>query len=412
MHRMATNSGARAVDNWFVFLMLWVLPTLSFLLAFIASIMFAGNLPQFTRWRGGQLSPEDEQPAVSVLIPARDEEAGIRQSVQSVLDNAGVTLEVVVLDDGSTDATAHIVRSMSDEDPRVRLLDGIDLPDGWNGKQHACYRLSHAAQYDLFLFLDADVRLTPTALQQLARRQAQSIQSANTLDTPISLLSAFPHQETGTLLEKLLIPMMHYILLCYLPFSRMRSSVHPAYASGCGQLFFTDRDSYGRSGTHKAIRATRHDGLRLPMVYREHGMLTDCVDGTGLATCRMYTGPTAVVRGLLKNASEGIANPRLLLPFTVLLGGASVLPYFLLAYALTRQSDTATPFAIGFAILLSLSAIFLSHLPRWVAARKFRQSVIGALLHPLSIAIFLLLQWIAFFNHLTGKQIAWRGRST
>ncbi|MCM2374245.1 glycosyltransferase [Aporhodopirellula aestuarii] len=400
------------MNDWIVIVMLWALPSVALLLALIAGLMFAGNLPRFTRWRGGELSPEEEAPSISVLIPARDEEAGIRETVQAVLDNTGVVLEVVVLDDGSSDSTAEIVRTMSAEDPRVRLLDGIELPAGWNGKQHACFRLAESAQYEMFLFLDADVRLTPTALQQLTRRKSQYAIRGPAEGEPIALLSAFPHQETGTLLEKLLIPMMHYILLCYLPISRMRSSTHPAYAAGCGQLFVTDRESYQRCGTHEAIRSTRHDGLKLPKVYREQSMMTDCVDGTGLATCRMYTGAVAVVRGLLKNASEGIANRRLLLPFTILLGGANILPYFTLVYALTQRGHGTLSISYGFAVLASIGAIILSHLPRWVAARKFRQSVVGAIFHPIAVFIFLLLQWIAFFNHLRGKQIAWRGRST
>ncbi|MFG0255684.1 MAG: glycosyltransferase family 2 protein [Rhodopirellula sp. JB053] len=420
------------MNDWLSLLMLWVFPAMAFVLALVASMMFANNLPMFTRWRGGQLNPVDEQPSVSVLIPARNEAAGIRQSVESILENTGADLEVVVLDDDSEDDTAQIVRELSDADTRVRLIQGRGLPEGWNGKQHACYQLAEAAKHDLLLFLDADVRLRPTALQQLARRKAQSTKAVRDgsirmelnrgfdegnsgsgyVGESLGLLSAFPHQETGTLLEKLLIPMMHYILLCYLPFQRMRSSASPAFASGCGQLFFTDRESYRRSGTHEAIRSSRHDGIKLPKAYRHHGMMTDCVDGTDVASCRMYTSAGEVVRGLLKNATEGIANFRLLVPFTVLLGGGNLLPYVVIVYAMTIGQDSASARSVNVALILSVAAIVLSHMPRWVAAKRFRQSIIGAILHPVSIVVFLVLQWTAFFNHLTGKQIAWRGRST
>jgi len=398
--------------DWIDALLFWVLPIVSLLLAFLAAIMFAGNLALFTRWRGGELSPDEEEPSVSVLIPARDEAAGIGNCVSAVLANTGVVLEVVVLDDGSTDGTGEIVAEIGQADPRVRLVKGIALPTGWNGKQHACFRLASEARYELILFLDADVRLTPTALQQLTRRKAQYGVSGPAKDEPIALLSAFPKQETGTLFEKMLIPMMHYILLCYLPFSRMRASTHPAYASGCGQLFITDRQSYQRSGTHESIRASRHDGLMLPKKYREQGMLTDCVDGAALATCRMYTSAGTVVQGLLKNASEGIANRRLLVPFTVLLGGANLLPYVTLGYGWFRGNQDGHSVATIAAVSLSVGAIVLSHLPRWVATRKLRQSVLGAILHPFAIAVFLLLQWWAFFNSLRGKQVAWRGRQS
>lgn len=409
---MVTNLEIERVGDWTVIVMYWVLPTLALLLAGLAALMFAANLPQFLRWRGGELSPTEEEPSISVLIPARNEAVGITRTVNAVLSNTGVIFEVVVLDDDSTDGTGDLVRQIAAQDPRVRLLEGVPLPEGWNGKQHACHRLAEVAQYELLLFLDADVQLKPTALQQLTRRKAQYAETGPAKGKPISLLSAFPNQETGTLLEKMLIPMMHYILLCYLPFSRMRSTTDPGVGAGCGQVFVTDRTSYQRAGTHAAIRETRHDGIRLPRVYRENNMLTDCVDGAGLASCRMYNGAGQVVKGLLKNAHEGIANWRLLLPFTILLAGANLLPYVTLSYALIQYSQGNHAVAILFAAIISFTAIFLSHLPRWVAAWKLPQSPIGAILHPFSVALFLLLQWLAFLMHLCGQQIAWRGRDS
>ena len=320
-------------------------------------------------------------------------------------ERGDVTLEVVVLDDGSTDRTGEIVRRLEQQDDRVRLIEGIGLPDGWNGKQHACFRLAGEARYDHFLFLDADVRLAPTAIEQLMKRKLTP-RGEHT----IALLSAFPRQETGTILEKMLIPMMHFILLCYLPFSRMRGSAHPAYASGCGQLFLTDRESYQRAGTHEAIQASRHDGLKLPKAYRKHGMLSDCIDGTDIATCRMYRSAGEVIRGLLKNANEGIANKRLLLPFTFLLAVANLLPWFTLAYALTRGRTDINSTILLVAVLVSLMAIVQSFVPRLLGVVLLKQSWLGALLHPFAILLFLFLQWWAFANHLVGKQVTWRGR--
>lgn len=381
-------------------------PLISLSLTAVAVIMFLVNLPLFRLWR---ISKEDvlTEPmrSVSVLIPARNEAGGIAAAIESVLANDGVELEVVVMDDGSTDGTGEIVQSIASRQAQVRLIDGIGLPDGWNGKQHACYRLAASANYDNLMFLDADVRLSPTALCELLRRKADGIEGV-----PIGLLSAFPRQETGTLFEKMLIPMMHFILLCYLPFSRMRSSAHPAYASGCGQLFLTDKASYRRAGTHEAIRASRHDGLKLPKAFRENGMLTDCVDGTDMATCRMYTNAGEVVRGLLKNANEGIANRRLLIPFTVLLGGAHLLPWVTLGYVVSQSGQTSRPIMLSWVIAIEMVVILIGYVPRVYGAIFLKQSWLGAWLHPIAVLLFLVCQWWAVFNQMRGKQIAWRGR--
>ena len=373
--------------------MILVLSIISFVLALIPAAMFFKNLPLF------QLSDEatdqvDCSMDVSVLIPARDEEAGIQASIRAVLGSENVNVEVIVLDDHSTDDTAQIVQSIAANDSRVKYLLGKELPSGWNGKQHACWQLADAASHERLVFLDADVRLKPMALRRLTRYQDSNA---------AALLSAFPHQETGTVLEKLVIPMMHFILLGYLPFTRMRGNSDPAFASGCGQLFMTRKRDYHQAGTHEAIAASRHDGLKLPKAYRLADLTTDVVDGTGLAECRMYDSAPAVIRGVLKNATEGIANPRLIVVFTVLLIGSSVLPLLVfIASTITGQWLPQVVAAI---------ALLLGHTPRALAAIHFRQSWLGVIFHSVATSLFVSLQWIALVMHFTGKQISWRGRN-
>ncbi len=218
----------------------------------------------------------------------------------------------------------------------------------------------------------------------------------------VALLSAFPHQETGTVLEKWLVPMMHVILLGYLPLRRMRENDDAAFAAGCGQLFMTTREAYHAAGTHEAIKQSRHDGLKLPRAYRMAGLKTDVVDGTDLASCRMYDSARQVIQGLLKNAHEGIANARLIVPFSVLLLGAAVLPLITLIASIRSGSLLCG--------LLSLIGVVLGHLPRAVGAVKFRQSFLGVLFHSVATSIFVALQWVALWMQATGRSVAWRGR--
>ena len=105
---------------------------------------------------------------LSVLVPARDEEKNIRATLESVLANRGADFEVIVLDDHSTDRTAAIVGEFAAIDPRVRLEAAPPLPVGWCGKQHACNVLAGFARHPLLVFIDADVRLAPDALERMA----------------------------------------------------------------------------------------------------------------------------------------------------------------------------------------------------------------------------------------------------
>ncbi len=398
--------------------MILALSIAGLLIAIVPAGMFLANLPLFcgpepgSRASGGDaaravagrpaasavgseetLMTEPTQ-SVSVLIPARNEARGIAETVNLALASQDAQVEVVVLDDHSSDRTAEIVNQIAENDSRVRCVAGDPLPAGWNGKQYACVQLAEFASHERLLFLDADVRLRPGALARLIEQQD---------DNNVALLSAFPHQETGTALEKLIIPMMHFILLGFLPLARMRASSHPAYAAGCGQLFLTRREAYRQAGTHRAICQSRHDGLKLPRIYREAGLMTDVVDGTDLADCRMYRSAGEVIRGVVKNATEGIANPRLIVPFSIVLLGGSVLPVVTLVWSMAEQNPLA--------IVVSTVGVIVGHLPRAIGAIRFRQSSFGVICHSLATLIFVALQWIALVFHLLGRQIAWRGRT-
>ena len=380
-----------------------ILALASLILSALPVLMFLANLDHFRilnrvqpdqqHLARGPGSTRENPIGVSVLIPARDESSGIAECVLAAVESSAVTVEVIVLDDQSTDETASIVESISNTDSRVRLVRGRQLPEGWNGKQFACRQLADAASHDRLVFIDADVRLQANCLARLIEYQDH---------TCVSLLSAFPHQQTGSWLEKWLIPMMHFILLGYLPFARMRRLADPSLSAGCGQLFVTTREAYQQAGTHEAIKSSRHDGVKLPRAYRRAGLMSDVVDGTSLAACRMYCNAGEVTRGILKNASEGIANARLIVPFTILLLGCSILPIvaFVLAYY-----DGST-----IALCIATVAGCLAHLPRLIAAVYFRQSWFGAICHVPATVLFVSLQWIAFVGSLTGHRVAWRGR--
>jgi hypothetical protein len=331
-------------------------------------------------------------PHVSVLVPARNEEASIAACVESVLASVGVQLEVVVLDDHSDDRTAEVVHEIARKDPRVRLEPAPPLPAGWCGKQHACFVLSRLARFPILTFLDADVRLAPDALARMAAFADAS---------GAELVSGFPRQETGTLLERLLLPLINWLLLCYLPMRPMRKYRFPALGAGCGQWFMTRRDAYERVGGHGAVKASLHDGVTLPRAYRKAGFRTDVCDATDLAVCRMYRSAGQVWNGLAKNAREGLGAPVAIWVWSVLLFGGQVLPFVLLGFAGLLG---------GAEVALTTTAAGLAYLPRLDAARRFRQSWLGAALHPPGIVLLLLIQWYAVFRTVMRKPIGWKGR--
>ncbi len=356
-------------------------------------------------------------PHVTAIVPARNEEAGIAACVESLLHQTDVVLHVLVVDDGSTDATAAIVLALAERDARLQLLPSTALPAGWNGKQHACWQGAQASTSPLLCFLDADVRLAPQALARMAylllRGDGRPGPAAS---NGTGLVSGFPLEETGTTLEWLLLPLIHFVLLGLLPIALLRTTTTPGFAAGCGQFLLVDRAAYTASGGHAAIRETMHDGLRLPRLLRQHGFATRLADLTHLARCRMYSSNAATWKGLSKNATEGLAAPGAIVPATLFLGFGQVLPLPLLAVALVRwmqqPSWIHTPPAHALAcVALSAAAVVFSYLPRVLASKRFNQQPRSAALHPIGVATLLLLQWVALGRKLLGRPATWKARS-
>ena len=352
---------------------------------------------------------------VSILIPARNEAAGIGDALRAALASRDVAFEVVVMDDSSTDGTGEIVLALAAEDPRVRLERAPALPAGWNGKQHACWALARTARYPLLCFVDADVRLAPECVARMAGLLERGGNG---------LVSGFPRQVTGTFLEWMLLPLIHFVLLGFLPLGRMRRGTNPAFAAGCGQFVMVRAGSYFACGGHSGIKLTMHDGLKLPRLFREHGLRTDLADLTNLATCRMYTSAGQVWNGLAKNATEGIASPGRIVPITLFLLLGQVLPFvagavlvvvviFLGVLLGSLGIDVHfTQRKLGpvlFACLLCLAIV--DWFVRLAGSRRFKQDWRGAMLHPFGILLLLAVQWYALIRELSGHAVSWRDRA-
>ncbi len=330
-----------------------------------------------------------EAVGVSVLIPARDEAGNIEAAVRAALDaGEGVRVEVVVLDDHSTDGTAEIVQRLAEGDARVRYEGAPELAAGWNGKQHACWVLAERARFEVLVWVDADVRLRPGALAAVAGFLRES---------GAGLVSGVPRQVTGSVMERLIVPQVLLLLMGYLPIWLMRQSVQPGLGAGCGQLFVADRAAYFNAGGHAAIRRSTHDGVHLPRAFRRAGVMTDLFDATGAATCRMYEGTAATWRGFAKNATSGMASPAAIVPWTVLLLGGHVLPWVLLVSGGWRSWVVWA--ACGLAAATSVA----------VAAR-FKQGVAAAVLRPVGVAVTVAVQWYALGREALGIKPTWRGR--
>ncbi|MEM7624733.1 MAG: isopentenyl-diphosphate Delta-isomerase [Planctomycetota bacterium] len=366
----------------------------------LAAIGAAGAAVTFAMtWRnlaGYRTPPADAtlpgDTLVSVCVPARNEQDNLRACVESLLAQDHTHLEVLVYDDQSTDATPTILRELCERDERVRAVRAFPLPPGWNGKQHACAQMGLGARGRWLLFTDADVRFEPDAV----RRTVAAAERGG-----VELLSTFPRQITETLSERLVVPMIFFLLFSYLPMRRMRETTMPSASAGCGQFLLVRRDAYVKSGGHTAFPESMHDGIQLPRLIRKHGGRTDLCDATDLVEVRMYQGLRSTWMGFAKNAYEGLGSLGLLVFITLFHALVFVLPWGLLVWGLwTGRWITA-----GLAVL----ALGIAVVQRLMLGGRFGQPAWVALLHTPAIVVVGLVQWHSFYLHVTGRS-RWRGR--
>jgi hypothetical protein len=339
---------------------------------------------------------------VAVCIPARNERENIEACVRGVLASREVDVRAYVYDDESTDGTGEIIARLAAEDSRVVVVPRRALPSGWNGKQHACFRMAeHGLAYDpsleWFLFTDADVRFEPDAV-------ARALGFAQRADA--ALVSTVPREVTGSVGEMMLIPLIHFVLMGYLPFGRMRATLDPAASAACGQFILVARAAYRASGGHEGFRDSMHDGVKFPRAVRRAGLRTDLYDGTESVSCRMYRGFAQTWRGFAKNAYEGLGSVGLLVFITAWHVLGHLVPWVVLGAVVLRPADAASP---GVAPLLAALAIACGLGFRALLARRFRQSWLNVPLHPISIAALTAVQWWSLWLDRTGRR-GWKGR--
>ncbi len=371
----------------------------SFAFGALALVMTVVNLVIYTR------PPAASEVAgsgslVTVCIPARNEEENIAACVRSVLASGHANVEVLVYDDQSTDRTPAIVRELISSDARVRVAETVSLPSGWNGKQHACWRMGQQARGEWMIFTDADVRFEP----ECVGRALASAKQRNA-----SLVSTFPRQITGTVPEDLAVPMIFFVLFSYLPMPMMRSGNSPTASAGCGQFLMVTREAYDKSGGHAAFKDSMHDGVKMPREVRKAGFHTDLFDGTDLVSVRMYRGLAQTWRGFTKNAYEGLGSMGLLVFFTVVHLLAHVLPWAIAIIAASKwMSGTLTADWRAAGVIAGV-CVFLNVVQRSLLAIRFRQGIVPVILHPVGVLFMTVIQWYSLYLSRTNRR-AWRGR--
>ena len=265
-----------------------LLPIVPWLLPFLTLPRLTSRTPNLSDGpvAGGEL--------VSVIVPARNEAATIRTLLSSLLATRYHPVEIVVVDDRSTDDTAAVVSTVSD--PRLRLIRGDELPQGWYGKPWACYQGFRAAQGSLLLFTDADTHHHPELLGRAVGALSQE---------GAGLVTVSPLQRCVTFWERVVMPQIWFLLaIRYHPPAVNRGRRERDVIAN-GQFILTTRQAYEAAGTHKVVSHEVAEDLALAQAYLRRGLKLHFAFAERLMETRMYQNLAQLIEGWSKNIYLG-----------------------------------------------------------------------------------------------------------
>lgn len=321
-------------------------------------------------------------------MPARDEAERIGTCVRALLASRGVDVEVLVLDDSSSDGTREAALDAAAGDPRLRVLTGAALPEGWLGKPHACAQLADAASGDVLVFVDADVVVEPHGLADTVALLA---------DGPLDLVCPYPRQEARGLGPRLVQPLLQWSWLTFLPLRAAERWPRPSLVAANGQLAACAADDYRRAGGHAAVRDEVIEDMELARAFVRAGLRAGVTDGTAVATCRMYEGWHELREGYAKSLWAGFGSPA---------GAAAAMGLLTWLYVLPAVAAVA---GRGRTRALGLVGYALGVVGRLISARRTGGRATDAVGHPLSIAALAWLTAMSWRRRGRGE-LAWRGR--
>lgn len=342
--------------------------------------------------------PVGYSPFVSVLIPARNEERNIGRCVASLLSQDYDRFELVVLNDGSTDRTGEILKKHAAEVPegRMRIMQGKPLPEGWHGKAWACDQLGREAKGEILLFTDADTVHMPGSI---GRSVAALRQNGG------DMLSLTPRQEMESFWEKLVVPLMYFVLFCYLPLRLITTNASTAFCFANGQFIMFTRRMYRLINGHQSVKNDLVEDVWLCKSVKKAGGNVVIYNGIDAVQCRMYRNLGEIWEGFSKNLFAGLGYNTLGLSLLLCMTTAVyILPYFFLYKALTAQVFSLPLFWIP------LLQIFVALMSRVLLAVRFCQPVTHALLHVISQIMLLGIAANSYYLVRFGKGSQWKGR--
>ena len=363
-----------------------------FLLNFVINNIVFKNTANYMLPENIRKSP----PLASILIPARNEEFNIKRCITSLLKQDYPNIEILVLDDNSSDTTSSVVKQLEEKDSRVKLIIGKPLISGWLGKSYACWQLSKHAKGEYLFFTDADTLHFKNSISNILGCLIK-----NNLDA----LSAIPRQIMVTLHERMVVMWVHFGILSLMPLLPVKISKNPLFSTANGQCLLFKNSVYRKIGGHKSIKNKILEDIHISKQVKRHGYKFMIFDGSRNIHCKMYRSFGELITGFSKFMLAAFGNNVLTLAVVIFIVSALFLFPFILLPLGTLLFNWS-----GSIINLIIIQIFIILIMRIIMAIRLKSRVIDCFLHPLSMIYIILICINSVLQARFGEGVRWKDR--
>lgn len=337
-----------------------------------------------------QVTPlqETDPPGVSLIVPACNEAEKIEPAIISLLQQNYTNLEVLAINDRSTDDTGPILQRLQSQYPSLRVFHIDSLPPGWMGKAHALQFGADRAKGDFLLFTDADITMDKTTLSR-----AMAYIGKSGID---HLALVFKNVSPGWLLNSLILDAGVGLLQVFRPW--LAKKAKSRYFIGIGAFNLVRKDVYHEVGGHESIKMHPIDDIMLGKIIKRNGHRQECLLGHDLITVPWYDSVAQMINGLMKNILAIINFRFTLVPIAlVAMFVINILPFWGIFFC-----KGATQFFFSITVLLRLTIYYngtrLLRISPWCS--------LGTLISPY-ITMFMVVK--ATWLNIRDKGVYWRG---
>ena len=370
-----------------------ILLIVSFVICFYAFIVSISNFFCLKKVKSNSIT--FQEPKISILIPCRNEEDNVENVINSMVNQSYENIEVILLDDSSSDNTAQIISKFSKKFSIIKYVTGLQLKKGWIGKNWACHQLTKIATGDYFLFCDADVIYDKDLVRD-------SI--ANLKKNDYKFLTLFPGRKSDSITDKFIWSFAGWAINAWLPFIITFKTNISLLAAGFGQFLLIDKETYFKIGGHKSFKNTQLDDFELSRLVQQSGDKWSVAIASNRVITKGYSTFTESINGHGRSIMPVFHNNGIIMfLFWCIISNTIFFPIFLSINSVINSDYSNLNSFLSFC---NIFFIFIS----WILTSfKTKVNIIPCLIYPLTTFLILFVAIHSLYK--TKKRIIfWKDR--